>query len=179
MSSILGTRVLRREDLGFLTLGATYTADLNEPGLIGSVHATYVRSTMAHARIVVDTTEAGTMPGVVAVYTANDLDGSMCLPGAIPLFPEPMLNRPLLASDRVRFVGEPIAGVLAELPCQGADAAEAVFVDYDPLPAVVDPESALTDEVVLYEEVGTNQAIDFSSLDMATGLTDSTFFDEC
>lgn len=179
MSSILGTRVLRREDLGFLTRGATYTADLNEPGLIGSVHATYVRSTMAHARIVVDTTEAGTMPGVVAVYTANDLDGSMFLPGAIPLFPEPMLNRPLLASGRVRFVGEPIAVVLAELPCQGADAAEVVFVDYDPLPAVVDPESALTDEVVLYEEVGTNQAIDFSSLDMATGLTDSTFFDEC
>ena len=134
---------------------------------------------MAHARIVVDTSNAKTMPGVLAIYTGSDLDVSMVLPGAIPVFPDPMLNRPLLANNRVRFVGEPVAVVLAEHPFQGVDAAEAVLVDYDPLPAVVDPELALTDEVVLYEEVGSNLAIDFSSLDMATGLTDTAFFDEC
>jgi len=179
VSSLLGTRVLRREDRGFLTHGATYTADLKEPDLFGSLHATYVRSTMAHARIVVDTSNAKTMPGVLAIYTGSDLDVSMVLPGAIPVFPDPMLNRPLLANNRVRFVGEPVAVVLAEHPFQGVDAAEAVLVDYDPLPAVVDPELALADEVVLYEEVGSNLAIDFSSLDMATGLTDTAFFDEC
>ncbi len=134
---------------------------------------------MAHARIVVDTSNAKTMPGVLAIYTGSDLDVSMVLPGAIPVFPDPMLNRPLLANNRVRFVGEPVAVVLAEHPFQGVDAAEAVLVDYDPLPAVVDPELALADEVVLYEEVGSNLAIDFSSLDMATGLTDTAFFDEC
>ena len=179
MSSIIGNRVLRREDRSFLTTGATYTADVDDPRLAGAVHATYVRSTMAHARITVDASEALGLPGVVGVFTAADLDGPTVLPGMVPVFPEPMLNRPILATDTVRFVGECVAVVLTEFPAQGEDAAEAVFVDYDPLPVVVDPEDALTDEIVVHTGVGTNLAVDFATLGMATGITDDAFFADC
>ncbi|MEC8999131.1 MAG: xanthine dehydrogenase family protein molybdopterin-binding subunit [Actinomycetota bacterium] len=179
MPSILGTSVLRREDRGFLTDGATYTADLDDSRLDGAVHATYVRSTMAHADVTVDATGAFSMPGVVAVFTAEDLDGPTVLPGVVPVFAEPILNRPLLAGDRVRFVGEPVAVVLTEHPSQGEDAAEAVFVDYDPRPAVVDPEEAATDAAVVFEDVGTNVSVDFAAFGMATGHSDDAFFSDC
>ena len=66
--SILGNRVLRKEDVGFLTEGACYTDDLNEPALEGALWVTYVRSTMAHAKIVVDASDAVNMPGVAGVF---------------------------------------------------------------------------------------------------------------
>ena len=66
--SILGNRVLRREDVGFLTEGACYTDDLNEPALEGALFVTYVRSIMAHAKIVVDASEAAAMPGSRSLY---------------------------------------------------------------------------------------------------------------
>ncbi len=179
MPSILGTRVLRREDRGFLTSGAIYTADIEDSRLDGAVHATYVRSTMAHAGIEVDVSEAVTMPGVVAVFKASDLDGPKAIPGPVPVFPESMLNWPLLAGDRVRFVGEAVAVVLSEHPSQGEDAAEAVLVDYDPLPAVVDPEMALANEVLVHEDVGTNISVDFTDLGMATGYSDDDLFSDC
>ncbi|MEE2768590.1 MAG: xanthine dehydrogenase family protein molybdopterin-binding subunit, partial [Actinomycetota bacterium] len=168
-----------REDPGFLTYGAQYTADLNDTRLEGAVWATFVRSTMAHAHITVDVSAVVGMPGVVGVYTASDLDGPTVLPGVVPLFPEPMLNRPILAIDTVRFVGECVAVVLTEDPYQGVDAADAVEVDYEPLPAVVDMEEAVTDVTLIYEELGTNQAINFADLGMATGTTDEGFFGEC
>ncbi len=96
------------------------------------------------------------MPGVVAVYTADDLDlpdhhGFMMLP--------PTMNRPPLARDRVRFVGDIVAMVVAETKAQAVDAAEAVIVDYDPLPAVVDMEAALlADSPVVFEAQGSNIA---------------------
>ena len=157
MSSIIGNRILRREDRSFLTTGATYTADVGDPRLAGAVHATYVRSTMAHARITVDASEAVGLPGVVGVFTAADLDGPTVLPGMVPAFPEPMLNRPILATDTVRFVGECVAVIVAEDPYQGADAAEVVEVDYKPLPVAVDLEEAATDATVIHDQVGTNQ----------------------
>ena len=177
--SILGNRVLRKEDVGFLTEGACYTDDLNEPALQGALWVTYVRSTMAHAKIVVDASDAATMPGVAGVITAADLDGPKILQGQVPMFPEAMLNRPILAIDTVRFVGECIAVVLSETPEEGADAAEMVSIDYEPLPVVVDMEEAVTDSVLIYEEIGTNIAVDFSALGMATGVTDDSFFEEC
>ena len=177
--SILGNRVLRREDVGFLTEGARYTADLDVPALEGALWVTYVRSTMAHARIKVDASNAVTMPGVAGVFTAEDLDGPSVLPGQVPMFPEAMLNRPILATDTVRFVGECVAVVLSESPETGADAAEVVEIDYEPLPVVVDMEEAVTDSTVIYEEVGTNIAADFVTLGMATGTTDASFFDAC
>jgi len=179
--TIVGTKVLRKEDPTFLTDGATYTADLDDPRLDGALHATYVRSTVANGRIEsIDIDDALTMPGVVAVITAADLpEGLQTLAGAVPLFPPDMLNRPVLCSTHVRFVGEPIAVVLTEEAYQGEDAAETVFVDIEPLPAVVDLEAAARDEVVIHEGVGTNMAFDFSTMGMATGFTDDSFFEGC
>jgi carbon-monoxide dehydrogenase large subunit len=154
--SILGNRVLRREDPKFLTTGGVYVDDLAGEG---ALWATYVRSTMAHARIVaLDVSDARDLPGVVAVYTAADLDlGPM--PPAMPMLPEGM-SRPTLAGDVVRFVGEAVAVVLTEERYQGEDAAEAVFVEYEPLAAVVGPEAALDSETLLFPDMGTNIAAD-------------------
>jgi aerobic carbon-monoxide dehydrogenase large subunit len=154
--SILGTRVVRVEDPRLLTVGGTYAADLTDPRLAGAVHATYVRSTVAHALITaVDVEAARHMPGVVDVVTGVDVH----LP-AIPGMANPAMARHLLARDRVRFVGEPLAVVLTERAEKGPDAAEQVVVDYQPLPAVVDPFAALADDVagdaMLFPEVGTN-----------------------
>jgi aerobic carbon-monoxide dehydrogenase large subunit len=152
--SILGNRVLRKEDPTFLTVGGTYVDDLQDERLAGAVHLTFVRSTMAHARILsIDVEEATKAPGVVAVFTAADL-GMEAAPGMMLLNQE--IKRSPLASDRVRFVGEPVAVVVTEERYQGEDAAELVFVDYDPLPAVVDPEDAANDELILHEAAGTN-----------------------
>jgi aerobic carbon-monoxide dehydrogenase large subunit len=154
--SILGTRVLRTEDPRFLTVGGTYTADLRDPLLTGALHVTFVRSTMAHADITVEVDDARSMPGVVAVLVGADL-GLPAQPPSIPFIEQSMV-RPFLASGRVRFVGEPIAAVVTETPEQGADAAEVVYVDYVPLPVVVDPEEAATDAVIVHESAGTNRA---------------------
>jgi carbon-monoxide dehydrogenase large subunit len=150
--SILGHRVLRREDPALLTSGGTYVDDLQLPD---AAYVTYVRSTIAHARIAeIDVSEAVTMPGVLAVVTAADL-GLDDLGPAMPMFNGSM-TRPLLARDVVRFVGEPIVAIVTERREQGPDAAEAVFVDYDPLPALVDPLVAQDDQIVLFGEAGTN-----------------------
>src|SRR5215218_5290301 len=109
--SILGHPVLRREDPRFLTIGGTYVEDLD---LAGCVTASYVRSPVAHARVVgIDTTAAATAPGVLAVLTAADLADLPDYPHVLPAFPQAM-RRPFLARDTVRFVGEAVAVVVAE-----------------------------------------------------------------
>jgi carbon-monoxide dehydrogenase large subunit len=155
-TSILGTRVLRMEDPAFLTVGGSYIADLDLPG---AAHVTYVRSTVAHARIAgIDVDEARKAPGVVAVFTAADID----LPPAPPAFPlvDAAYTRPFLAIDTVRFVGEPIAVIVTETRQQGADAAELVYVDYDPLPVVVDVEDSRRGDVLLFPETGSNVVLE-------------------
>ena len=92
------------------------------------------------------------MPGVVAVYTGDDLG----LPDNVGFAGTPEHKRPPFARGKVRFVGDIVAAVVAENPYQAADAAEAVMVDYDPLPAVVDLEESLKGDVLLFEEKGTN-----------------------
>lgn len=155
--SILGTRVARSEDPRLLTDGGVYAADLRDPRLDGAVHVTFVRSTVAHADItVVDGDEARAMPGVVDVIVGPDVD-LRPLPGMA----NREMRRPLLAVGRVRFVGEPVAVVLSETPEHGVDAAERVVVDYEPLPAVVDPVGALGDDTVLFPDVGTNLVASF------------------
>jgi aerobic carbon-monoxide dehydrogenase large subunit len=167
--SILGHRVLRREDPKFLTTGGIYADDLEGEG---ALWATYVRSTVAHARLIsLDGCEARGRPGVVAVYTASDLDVPP-VPLSMPMLPEGMA-RPMLATGVVRFVGEPVAVVLTEERYQGEDAAEGVLVEYEPLPVVVDPEAALEGCALLFPEVGTNVALDFRR------PLDETLFDEC
>src|ERR1700704_303712 len=119
--SILGTRVARIEDPRFLTEGGTYMADFQDPLLDGALFVTFVRSTIAHGTFTVDTSEAADMPGVQAVFTSADLDIGPT-PPAIFMLNQQMV-RPVLATGRVRFVGEPIAAIVAERPEQGADAA--------------------------------------------------------
>ena len=156
--SILGTRVVRKEDPKFLTVGGTYVDDLTDPRLEGAARATFVRSTMAHARIAgIDVEEAASAPGVLAVLTAADLDVAP-LPPSVALLNQDMA-RPVLADGIVRFVGEPVAVVISEGKAEGEDAAELVFVDYEPLSAVVDPEAAVRDEVVIHEQAGTNVSL--------------------
>jgi len=152
--SILGNPVRRREDPDILTGVTQYFDDLRVAGLL---HVAFVRSTIAHAVIDgIDTAEALAMPGVVAVYTADDLDlpdhhGFMMLP--------PTMNRPPLARGRVRYVGDIVAMVVAATKSQAVDAAEMVVVDYDPLPAVVDPEAAIEPGAfVVFDEQGSNIA---------------------
>jgi len=150
--SILGTRVRRVEDADLLTGASTFVGNLQRDGLL---HAEFVRSPLAHGRIVgIDTAEAASAPGVVGVFTAADLS----LPEHhtfIVLHPE--VRRPPLATDRVRFVGEAVALVVAESKAAAVDAAELVDVDYDPLPVVVDPEEALAPGAELqFPDLGTN-----------------------
>jgi carbon-monoxide dehydrogenase large subunit len=148
--SILGTRVVRTEDPRLLTAGGTYTDDLRLPELAGALRVTFVRSPVAHAEITgIDAKTALDSPGVVAVLTAADADD---LP---PAAGQPT-TEPLLAEDRVRYVGEPVAIVLTEDSYQGEDAAELVSVDYQPLAAVVGVDAALADESLLFPAAGSN-----------------------
>ena len=128
---ILGQRVLRREDPRFLTVGGTYVADVRDPLLEGCVHLQFVRSTYPHAALVdIDISSAIGKSGVVAVFTAGDLDvGDM--PPVLPRF-DPALSARLLARDRVRYVGEPIAVIAADSVAAAVDAAEHVTVEYAP-----------------------------------------------
>jgi carbon-monoxide dehydrogenase large subunit len=150
--SILGTAVRRVEDRDLTTGATTYVGNLTLDGLL---HAAFVRSPLAHATITgIDTAQAAAAPGVVAVYTAADLD----LPAHHGLMPvNPKLPRPPLALDRVHFVGEAVAVVVGETKAAAVDAVELVEVDYDPLPAVTDPEAALAPDAPLqYPDLGTN-----------------------
>jgi len=174
--SILGTRVLRIEDPRFLTTGGVYTEDVVDDRLTGACHVFFVRSPIAQARVgAIDVTEAAAAPGVIAVFTAADLDG---LPDIGPMMPglvNERMRRSLLATDVVRFVGDAVAAVVTEQPYQGEDAVELVGVDYEPLPAVVDLADALADEVVLFEEAGTNVAATFGD----PAALDEHLFDDC
>src|SRR4051795_10327144 len=170
--SILGTRVVRTEDPLFLTRGATYTDDLVDDRLAGALHATFVRSQVGHGRLLsVDASAAREAPGVVAVYTAADIDLDP-IPAGLPMVP-PAMQRPWLARDTVRFVGDLIAVVPTEERYQGEDAAELVAVDVDPLPAVVTTADAATDEVLLFPEAGTNVMATFGE------PAPADFFDGC
>jgi aerobic carbon-monoxide dehydrogenase large subunit len=153
--SILGTRVLRTEDPGLLTGSRKYLADLDLPN---KLHAVFVRSDIAHGIIdAIHVDEARAMPGVVEIITAAEL-GIAAHHGFVAVHPD--FARPPLADGRVRFVGEPIAVVLAETFEQGEDAAEAVWADIDPLPAQVDAEDALgPDAETIFPEHGSNEAL--------------------
>jgi carbon-monoxide dehydrogenase large subunit len=172
--SILGTRVLRTEDPRFLTSGGVYTEDVVDERLAGACHVFFVRSPIAHARITaIDVGAAQAAPGVIAAYTAADLaDLPEIRPG--PMFNKEM-TRPILARDKVRFVGDPVAVVVTEQAYQGEDAAELVDVDYEPLPAVVDLADAVAGGTLLYEQAGTNVAASFGD----PSALDQRLFDEC
>src|SRR3954454_5412222 len=136
--SILGTRVLRVEDPKFLTTGGVYADDLRDPRLAGAAYVTYVRSVVPHARVTVDSSAAQGAPGVIGVFTAADLTELATPPLPLPYLP-PAMARRYLAEGAVRYVGEPVAAIVTEARYDGEDAAELVSVDYEALPALVDP----------------------------------------
>lgn len=143
-TSILGNPVVRREDPALLRGEGVYVA--NRP-LDNPVHLFFVRSTVAHARIVgLDVSEAKAMPGIVDVLTNADL-GFAPLPANPPFYPAGT-ERPILADGVVRYVGEPIAILVAESVYQAADAAEMVFVDYEFDDAIVAPSSSASSPVL-------------------------------
>lgn len=153
--SILGTRVQRIEDPALLRGAGTYIDNIAPAD---ALHVAFVRAMTAHGTIEsIDVDDARSMPGVIDVVTADDLD-------VPPLQSSPLLAhqvlQPLLATDRVRYVGEPIVAVVAETARQAADAAEAVWADVEPVEAVIDPEEAAADAVVLYDDLGTNVVLD-------------------
>jgi carbon-monoxide dehydrogenase large subunit len=159
-STWIGKPVARKEDAKLLTGQARYIDDLTLPGM---VFAAVVRSPFAHARIrSVDVSKAQEAEGVVAAFTGADLadDWVTTLP-CVWLVTEDTkqpMHRPL-ATDKARYAGDGVAVVLAESRAQAKDAAELVEVDYEPLPAVVDPEEALAEGAPLvHEELEDNRS---------------------
>jgi len=153
--SILGNAVQRLEDPTLLTGAGKYTDDLTETGM---VHVAFVRSPVAHGTITsIDVSDAEAMPGVIAVHRGG-AGTDLGLPEfqGFPMMPA-ALNRPVFATDRVRFVGDIVAAVVAETSSQAADAAAAVVAEYEPLPVVTTAAEALADGApILFPEHGSN-----------------------
>ncbi len=140
-----GASIKRSEDPRILTGGGRYVDDVKLPGML---HAAFVRSPLAHARVLaVDAAAARALPGVVAVFTGADLE-EITIPGPDPLLAMmggggPMPEYSLLATDKVRFVGDPVAVVVAESRYLAEDGCELVEVDYEDLPPVASAVVAL------------------------------------
>lgn len=144
--------LLRLEDLRLVTGAGRFVADLAPPD---TIHLAFVRSIEAHARITAIDTTAVAGAGVVGCFTAKDLNLAD-IPGDSIAAAAPGFSRPHLAHQKVRYVGEPIAVVAATSSAAAVDAAEQVWVDYEPLPAVIDPRASVEDRVLLHEAAGSN-----------------------
>lgn len=161
IAALVGSPVKRREDPRLITGQATYVDDIK---LTGMLYMAVVRSPYGHARInSINTAAARSYPGVVAVYTAEDLKGVVgSIPIAVPLGPiaTGMGVRGALAEGKVRFYGDPVAVVIASDRYAARDARDLVEVDYEPLPAAIDVEKAMQPGApLLYEDFGTNVAL--------------------
>src|SRR4051794_4909239 len=146
LASVIGQSVLRKEDARFLTGTGQYTSDVV---MLRQTHAYFLRSPHAHATIrSIDLAKAKGSPGIVGIFTAADLTGVNGLPcgwlitgtDGAPMREPP---HPVLAQGKVRYVGDPVALVVANTLEQAKDAAELIEVDYDALPAVVNCVEAL------------------------------------
>lgn len=169
----IGQPVPRSEDPKLLRGEGNYTDDVN---LEGQAYGVMVRSPYAHGTLNgIDTTEASIAPGVIAILTGEDLDaaGLGTMKCGLPLksrdgSPINYVPRAALATEKVRYVGDPVAMVIAETATQARDAAELVELDIDPLPAVTDARAAAEgDAPQLYDSISNNTAIDFQYGDTA------------
>jgi carbon-monoxide dehydrogenase large subunit len=162
-NTYIGTPMERREDLRLLRGRGEYVDDLHLDGLL---YAVILRSQVAHGRIrAFDTAEARKRPGVHAVITAKDMPGG---PPIIPMRLQPLpqfkpYEQPVLAHDKVRYVGEPLAVVLAESVAAGEDALEAIALDIEALPAVADCAVAAANASLLFEATGSNRSLVFEA----------------
>src|SRR5436305_2482700 len=160
IAALVGAPIKRREDPRLITGQATYVDDIK---LSGMLYMAVLRSPYGHAKINRITTEAARQaPGVVAIYTAQDLKGDVGnIPVAVPVghIVNGMGCRDPLAEDKVRFYGDPVAVVIANDRYTARDAIDLIEVDYEPLPAVIDVEKAMQPSApLLYETFGTNVA---------------------
>ena len=159
-----GQRIKRNEDFKMLTGQALHVDDVHLPGML---HAAFYRSGYAHGRIKsIDTSAAKERSGVVAIYTAEDL-GDYWQPGPLLVPPPPTIERKTfhqrtqvpLAKDKVRFVGEPIVMVVADSRYTAEDAVGDIWVEIEPLNAVVDLEQALSEDApLIHEDLPSNEA---------------------
>jgi aerobic carbon-monoxide dehydrogenase large subunit len=162
-NTYIGTPMERREDLRFLRGRGQYVDDLATDGLL---HAVILRSQVAHGRVrSLDVAAAKQLPGVHAVITAHDMPGG---PPVIPMRLQPLpqfkpYEQPVLAHDKVRYVGEPIAVVLADSVAIGEDALEAITLEIETLAAVADSETAAKNQSLLFEAAGNNRSLIFEA----------------
>jgi aerobic carbon-monoxide dehydrogenase large subunit len=168
----IGAPIRRREDKRLLTGRATFTDDIKLPQM---VHAALLRSPRAHARITaIDTRKARELAGVVAIVTFQDI-ASMARPIPMRMYQLPGLERFLqypLAHNKVRYVGEPIAVMVAESRYIAEDALDIMDVTYEALPALVEMGDALRDHTVIHEGAGTNLASQYT---LAVGDIEAAF----
>src|SRR3954471_10133951 len=155
-NAYVGSPIERVEDLRFLRGRGEYVDDVTRPGLL---HAVILRSSVAHGTIrAIDPAAARALPGVHAVITAADIGAAI---PTIPLRQEPLpafrqYEQPVIAHGKVRYVGEPIAVVVADSQAIAEDALELIEVDIEALPAVADRDAARSDKVLLFEAAGSN-----------------------
>ena len=163
-NAYIGSAVERREDYRFLRGCGQYVDDLCPRGLL---YAVILRSSLAHGRIIsIEPSAARKIAGVHAVITAKDM------PGGVPIIPmrlQPLpefkpFEQPVIADRKVRYVGEPLAVVLAESVAIGEDALEAIAVEIEPLPAVADWRVAAGEQSLLFADAGTNRALTFTAV---------------
>ena len=171
---VFSSGIRRREDPRLITGRASYTDDIKLPGL---VHAAILRSPHAHANISsIDTSGAEGQPGVLAVYTGADTDGVLAGLPCAWLIPDSDLktpDHPAIAKDRVRYVGDAVAVVVAESRYQAEDALEHIDVDYEPLGVVMNPKAAAQDGAPqIHDDVDNNIAFTWP---LAGGDTDAAF----
>ncbi len=175
----IGASSKRREDARFLTGTGNYTDDIN---LRGQAYVHFLRSDVAHGRLTtVDTSAAEAMPGVLRVFTGKDFEGV----GSIPcgwqvtdrfgdVMQEP--GHPVLAQGKVRHVGDPIAAVVAETREQARDAAEAIELDIEELPAVVDMKAALEDGAPkVHDDLKSNLCYEWGFVEENKAAVDAAF----
>jgi carbon-monoxide dehydrogenase large subunit len=169
----IGSPVERIEDLRFLRGRGEFIGDLRRGGML---HAAVLRSPMAHGHLRgLDAMAARAMPGVRAVITAAEIGPVPRIP--LRLLPLPGTERflqPVIAANRVRYVGEPIAVVLADSAALAEDGVGAIALDIEELPPVTDSRASAQHDMLLFEESGTNLAMTFTA---ATGDAEAAFRD--
>lgn len=164
VNAFIGSAVERIEDLRFLRGRGQYVGDLTRDGLL---HAVVLRSPIAHGRLrSIDVRAALALPGVQAVLTADDIGRPVPrIPlrlGALPAFVP--FEQPVIADDKIRYVGEPVAVVLADSAALAEDGAEAIEIAIDPLPVVADRQQSEAGGVLLFDGQGTNCALHYTAV---------------
>jgi carbon-monoxide dehydrogenase large subunit len=171
-TDVIGQPISRTEDLRFVTGSGQFVGDMKREKML---HAVVLRSSVAHGRIrSLDVSSARAIKGVYAVITAAEIGAVIPLiPLRLAILPEykPYLQ-PVIAREKVRYVGEPIAVVIANTQALAEDALDSIALDIDPLPALPDRASAARDETLLFEESGTNRALHYA---VSFGNADAAF----